>query len=302
MFLNRLPNKWVCYNNPIIKYIIVGSMQTRIVQINEYFFNVFREGYGLPVVLLHDWGTSWHHWEPLIPKLTEAGYAVYAPDLLGHGKSAHPQDPEFYYIDNYYQCIASWMRAEGLEKPFLIGHSLGAYLSINYAIDNPKAVPGMVLINPLVMPQQINQLIIYKSQLLSLMAELYIRYAPKPLMELMFKLFRYHKSELPPALIHQMALDYKQTSPYIIRALAGLRDIRSLLDKIDIPTLVMWGDNDATLKPELYPEIVTRLSQSQGHCIPGGEHSPHLIRSEECIELLLPFVDKILLGDPDIQF
>ena len=45
---------------------------------------------GIPILLVHGLGARSEDWSPLIPGLTSAGFHVYAPDLLGFGRSAHP--------------------------------------------------------------------------------------------------------------------------------------------------------------------------------------------------------------------
>jgi len=49
--------------------------------------NFVSQGKGAPVVMIHGLAASLHDWDFLLPRLTEAGYAGYALDLLGHGDS-----------------------------------------------------------------------------------------------------------------------------------------------------------------------------------------------------------------------
>jgi len=43
-----------------------------------------------PLLLIHGLGSRGEDWAPLIPRLAAAGFHVYAPDLLGYGRSPQP--------------------------------------------------------------------------------------------------------------------------------------------------------------------------------------------------------------------
>jgi len=64
---------------PQERYINIGGTRTRF----------FREGEGSPVVLVHGLGGSATGWLPSIEALA-ARHRVYAPDLLGHGRTGLP--------------------------------------------------------------------------------------------------------------------------------------------------------------------------------------------------------------------
>jgi pimeloyl-ACP methyl ester carboxylesterase len=276
-------------------------MGSRIVQINGHFLNVCREGFGLPTVLLHGWGSSWHHWEFLIPELTSAGYAVYAPDLYGHGKSAHPNNAAEYPIETYYQSICRWIKTEGIGRPLLIGHSMGGYLGLKFALDHPQDVAGMVLINPLVAPQQIAISPFLKNQTLPLLGELLLKWTPEWLVKSSLDFNRQDTTDLPAAFQHQTALDYKRASPHIVRTLNTIKDLRPSLNQIQTPILLVWGDRDLTLNPKIHADLLKQLPCVQGCCFKGCYHAPHLAQRERFNKLLLSFVDQLLLEKANIQ-
>ncbi|XP_048108460.1 (Lyso)-N-acylphosphatidylethanolamine lipase-like isoform X2 [Alosa alosa] len=71
-------------------------------------------------------------------------------DLLGFGRSSHPRFPtdpsqaEQLSVDS----IEHWRQALGLESMILLGHSLGGYLATSYAIQHPKRVKHLILVDP----------------------------------------------------------------------------------------------------------------------------------------------------------
>jgi pimeloyl-ACP methyl ester carboxylesterase len=73
-------------------------------------------------------------------------FEVVAVDLLGHGDSPVPEDPAEYTRDAALRDLDDVLATiDG--RPVLVGHSLGGYLSLAYAITRPGSVRGLVVLN-----------------------------------------------------------------------------------------------------------------------------------------------------------
>lgn len=108
--------------------------------------NFIHEGEGRPVILIHGLAASIFDWADLRPALVAAGYTVYALDLLGHGRSHKPRGINEYNLDRVFEHLDRWIDSLQLEEPFtLVGHSLGGYLAIKYALRYPQRVRALVL-------------------------------------------------------------------------------------------------------------------------------------------------------------
>ena len=124
--------------------------------------NYVLEGDGLPVVLVHGISASIDHWKFLMPDLVSAGYQVVAMDLFGHGDSVKPKDPRLYSAGALYGTFEDLLDSLPIAPPYyLVGHSIGGYISLRYARSNPKKVRAMVLINPLFTLKQLNPFLKY---------------------------------------------------------------------------------------------------------------------------------------------
>jgi pimeloyl-ACP methyl ester carboxylesterase len=78
-------------------------------------------------------------------------HAVYAPDLLGWGRSSRPRPAARTPADAvefYVASLAAWAGDLGLTEFVLLGHSLGAYIAFEFAKRYPAAVTSLVLISP----------------------------------------------------------------------------------------------------------------------------------------------------------
>ncbi len=120
---------------------------------------------GRPVVLLHGWACSAYSFRHLLPALIAAGYRVAAPDLLGHGRSDKPDDPEVYTTSALTAYAAELVASFGAGPlaPVVVGHSLGGALTLRLGLRDDartgavagagadaagRAPAALVLLNP----------------------------------------------------------------------------------------------------------------------------------------------------------
>ena len=99
-------------------------------------------GTGRPMVLLHGGLGSGEMFGPVIPALTAGGRQVIAPDLQGHGRTAdidRPIDIRLMADD-----IAALIDHLGLEKPDLVGYSMGGGVAFMTAAKYPNKIAKLV--------------------------------------------------------------------------------------------------------------------------------------------------------------
>ncbi|MBD2409219.1 alpha/beta hydrolase [Nostoc calcicola FACHB-389] len=102
-------------------------------------------GAEIPVIFLHGAWNDSSQWLSVMEFLAE-NFHCFAPDLLGFGESENPNI--HHSIDLQVECLAEFVQAVKLEKVYLVGHSLGAWIAASYALKYPEKVNGMVLLAP----------------------------------------------------------------------------------------------------------------------------------------------------------
>ncbi|WP_258084130.1 alpha/beta hydrolase [Thermococcus thermotolerans] len=111
--------------------------------------NVYKAKFGEPklgwVVLVHGLGEHSGRYERLISMLTDAGFAVYAFDWPGHGRS--PGKRGHTSIEEAMNIVDGIIEEIG-ERPFLFGHSLGGLAVIRYAETRPDKIRGVIASSP----------------------------------------------------------------------------------------------------------------------------------------------------------
>lgn len=117
------------------------------------------QGQGRPIVMIHGLGGTLHHMRrPLMEELAKtmaAGeeYRLIALDRPGSGYSTRPRACNG-SLSEQARFIAGFIDTLGLERPLLVGHSLGGAVALATALDYPDKLSGLALIAPLTHYQQ----------------------------------------------------------------------------------------------------------------------------------------------------
>ena len=93
-------------------------------------------GTGKPLVLIHGFGASIGHWRKNIPVLAEAGYQVFAIDLLGFGSSDKP--PLNYTMEVWEELVKDFWTAHIQQRAVFVGNSIGGLLSLMVIANHPE--------------------------------------------------------------------------------------------------------------------------------------------------------------------
>lgn len=270
----------------------------------EQTVNFIRQGTGAPVILIHGLAASLFDWNDLIPALTQAGYAAHALDLLGHGQSHKPKDLEDYTVENVFAHFSAWLDSLELAEPLiLIGHSLGGYLSIQYALRHPKRVRALVLTDPFLSLEQLPLLLRFNYRRPFITTAL-IEKTPEWLFRRAIDLTSLSIRNgyvLSKEVRMQTAADYKRAHPGIFNLIHTAQDLTPRLSAVSQTTLVLWGEHDQTLAPAFFEKILSRLPNASGTGLPGAGHVPHQSHPEEFNRRVLAFLDNLGCVAPDSE-
>lgn len=104
-----------------------------------------------PTLLVHGWCGDHTHFAPQFEHFARRGHRVVAMDLRGHGESDKPH--QSYTVQLFADDLA-WMCAQlGLEKPVVIGHSMGGVVTLALALSYPDLPSAIVMVDaPVVRP------------------------------------------------------------------------------------------------------------------------------------------------------
>ncbi len=235
-----------------------------------------------PIVLVHGLGGRAEDWTPIMEGLARNGYHVYALDLLGFGRSAHPDVN--YNLQIEQQVLSNFIDSQQLVRTDLAGWSLGGWISMSYALANPDRVRRLVLYDsagiaftskmPLTMfvPQDPAQLAELRS---------YLSPNPKP---------------IPDYAVRDILRIVRKNGWVIQRGLAsantGLLDGK--LDELHMPVLIVWGAEDRLIPPSIGVRMHQEIPQSVLEIAKGCGH----LAAEECAPKIIPKTLQFLNAQP----
>ncbi len=102
------------------------------------------EGEGTPVICVHGLTANCRCWDVIARPLAPA-HRILAVDLRGRGLSDKP--PTGYSEERHLKDLRCLMDDLHIQSAFFMGHSLGGYISLGFAAENPERVAGLVLMD-----------------------------------------------------------------------------------------------------------------------------------------------------------
>lgn len=234
-------------------------------------YEVFGEESANPVLILHGWGQSLMNWTLVANKLSEKNRVI-TLDLPGFGSSSLPPKP--YGVKEYSPFLKNFTRKIGLKDPVLIGHSLGGKIAINLS-SNVDFITKLILISPSGIgpkPFLANvKIIIFK-----ILNPLFF-WSPVTLKEKFVKLFASED--------YKLSGNLKETFKKIVN-----QNVEKDAQKITIPTLIVWGENDKELNPKNSKLLKRLIKNSVIRIVWGAGHSPNIEVPDKLSNLLSEYI------------
>jgi pimeloyl-ACP methyl ester carboxylesterase len=117
------------------------------VQTSDLKVHYLQQGRGEPVLFLHGFPETSHQWRHQLAAVAEAGYAGFAPDNRGFGRTDKPgaRVSRSLLADD----VIRFLDAIGIERCALVGHDWGGIIASKVALDHPERFSRLVLVDTL---------------------------------------------------------------------------------------------------------------------------------------------------------
>jgi pimeloyl-ACP methyl ester carboxylesterase len=102
---------------------------------------------GLPVVLLHGFGTCAFLWRGVAPQLANAGYTALSLDMLGYGESDRPDDAG-YGLAAQVEYVDRALAALRIPQATIVAQDIGCIVALLLAARRPRQITRLVLLSP----------------------------------------------------------------------------------------------------------------------------------------------------------
>ncbi|WP_421380797.1 2-succinyl-6-hydroxy-2,4-cyclohexadiene-1-carboxylate synthase [Bacillus salacetis] len=115
----------------------------KMFSINGVQYHVEMKGVGMPVLLLHGFTGDGSTWDKVFPHL--GNYMTITVDLLGHGRTDSPEDPDRYRMEHAVEDLNQILDELKIEKVYLLGYSMGGRLALAFSSAYPERVKALIL-------------------------------------------------------------------------------------------------------------------------------------------------------------
>ena len=242
--------------------------------LNFYFYKPQGISKG-KLIFLHGWRSDSSIWFKFLSSNKFKNYEIYLIDQPGYGKSEMPKQP--FDLEKYAKIVYRFIKELNIEKPIVIGHSFGGAVLIKLASIYPDILKSMVLIGA----SGIRKKEIKKTLFKIIAKAVSPFFKPKFMHGLRMSLYRFIGSD-----DYVATPQLKQTYLNIIK-----EDLSISLEKINIKTLLVWGDLDKDTPLANVHIMKEKLKNSSLKIINGAGHFAFVSHKDVVSEYIINFIE-----------
>lgn len=245
------------------------------------------EGAGVPLVLLHGYGGSHLYFRDIVPLLAPH-VRIIAPDLRGHGASAAPEGP--YPMEALADDVKTLLDHLRLDRVFLLGHSLGGYVTLAFAERYPERLRGFGLLHSTAYPDTEQA----RENRLKTVERVRREGVAAVIDDLVPKLFApANRTAMADKVEFARQIGYGTSPNGLIGAALGMRerpDRRAVLERAQVPVLLLAGARDEIVPAERrFPAEGAHIAKAE---LPDAGHMGMLESPQAFAGILLDFVGR----------
>ena len=280
-----------------------GELRDGYAEVGDVRLHYVEAGEGPLIVLLHGFPEFWYGWRLQIEPLAAAGFRVVAPDMRGYNLSSRPTDVAAYHSDKLADDIRGLIHERGAESALLVGHDWGGTAAWATAMNHPEVVDRLAILNA-AHPRKLSQGLHHPDQLRR--SWYFFFFALPELPESVVQanrwhFFRHFLNEARPAYTPEEIDRYVEAwsqpdastgmiNYYRSSVRQSQKRAEEALRPVEAPTLVIWGQRDGYLRPDLAePDHDDVPNLDRVERLPDASHWVHHDEAERVNQLLIDF-------------
>ena len=248
-------------------------------------------GTGQPVIILHGvFGIS-DNWVTIGRKLAEK-FSVFIPDQRNHGKSPHSATFNYFSLSDD---LLEFIQTHKLEKPVIIGHSMGGKVAMTFALEHPDMVEKLVVVD--ISPRKYPGRDVHFEMIEAMMAVDFDKVETRGEVEEQLK------DSIPSKRIRLFVMknlyrktrstfDWRLNLPALSANMDYVFDGVQSSDKYDGPALFIRGGKSDYIQDQDFPLIHKLFPQAHIETIEKASHWVHAEAPEELCALFSSFLGK----------
>ena len=272
-------------------------------EIGDQRLHYVEAGEGLLIVLLHGFPEFWYGWRQQIEPLAAAGFRVVAPDMRGYNLSSRPTSVKAYDTEQLAADIRGLIEERGAKSALLVGHDWGGTVAWATAMNHPEVVDRLAILSA-AHPRKLSQGLHHPGQLRKSWYFFFFDLPDLPESVVHanhWHFFRHFLRDAHPAYTPEEIERYIEAWSQPKAATGMINYYRNSvrqsqkraleqLRPISAPTLVIWGERDRYLGPDLAePDHADVPNLDRVERLPDASHWVHHDDAEHVTQLLAEF-------------
>ncbi len=244
-----------------------ADLNEQTIEVDGHTVHYLDGGKGEIILCIHGFGGTMDHWTRFARYMTD-DYRIIAPDLPGFGDSSFIEG-QSYTIKKQVERVHQFAQKMKLKNFHIVGNSMGGYIAGFYAVTYPDdiktlglfAAAGVKSLNESELAKELkkgnNPLIVEDVKSYDALME-FVFYKPIWLPTFAKQYFA------------KKAVQKKSHFQYIFKQIHDVTTLEQYLNKINTPTLILWGENDRV------------LDVSGAYVFKKGIHNSQMVIFKEC--------------------
>jgi 3-oxoadipate enol-lactonase len=277
--------------NNVELFILINRKKMKLIS-ND--IKIFEEGNNsaLPVIFIHGFPFDHNMWKEQISELSTDFYCI-SYDIRGLGESLAGDGQ--YTIEMFTDDLFSVINELGIGKPVLCGLSMGGYIALRAVEKTESKFKGLILCDTKSGADSNDVKLKRAEGIKTINKEGLEPFVTNFMRNCFADNFRINEK-----LKYQELVDRAVTFDPVgvkgcLLAMAGRTDTTSYLSKIKIPTLILCGEKDSLLPPDIMKEMADKISNAEFFVVPDSGHIISIENPVFVSDMLFHFLKKIEL-------
>ncbi len=286
--------------------VLEGPWKHEYVISNGVKLHYVTQGEGPLMLMLHGFPEFWYSWRHQIPEFAK-NFKVVALDLRGYNNSDKPHDRSAYVMEEFIEDVKGVIQELGYDRCVLVGHDWGGAIAWNFAYTYPPMVDKLIVLN-LPHPAKFAEGLRNPQQLLRSSYIFFFQLPWLPEVLLQWSDFQPVTTALTGMAVNKQAFTqadleaYKDAAAKRGALTATLNYYRNIFQQrmlshdwsvLEVPTLMIWGEQDTALGKELTYGTAAYVKDFRIKYIPSASH---WVQQEEP-QLVNQYIREFLAGE-----
>ena len=260
---------------------------------NIKIYYAFHKGAKDTIIFVHGWPHNHTVWDREIKHFSKKGYCTIALDLRGHGMSGKPTKPSEYKMEHFAKDIKQIIVKNKVKNPILIGHSFGGMVLLKFEELFPRLAKCLILIgttyeNPL------KDLPILKFFDLTSLTKHILKYIleHEHIQNKHFKEVEFSEMKNHSDLFYWIKGAENTPLNSLLLCLKDMLDFdeSKLLNKINIPCLLIEGEKDFNTPKDVALKMHKKIKKSKLYIIKNATHDTIIQNSKKVNDAIENFL------------